>query len=162
MKVMVILMLLAMASIAHAEGGTCPPGYYPVNSPGVMGCAPMPNSEGTATQHAVPRAAWADRWGAIATDGPSATLGTSVGMRSKRQAEKMALAQCREKGGAKCEVDLAFFNQCAVLVTGDSRYLTQGAATIEEASRIGVERCSKTDVNCRDYYSNCSLAERVR
>ena len=159
---LLIAPLLGASGVAHAEGGTCPSGYYPVNSPGVMGCAPIPNSGGDAAQRAAPRAAWVDRWGAIATDGPSAILGSSAGMRNKRQAEKAALAQCRGKGGAKCEIDLAFFNQCAVLVTGDSRYLTQGAATIEEATRIGVERCNKTDVNCRVYYSDCSLAERSR
>lgn len=162
MKIPLFLILLATAGAAHAEGGTCPPGYYPVNSPGVMGCAPITNSESGGVQRTAPRAAWADRWGAIATDGENSILGTSVGMRSKRQAEKTALTQCREKGGNQCEVDLAFYNQCAVLVTGDRMFTTQGAASAEEAARIGMERCNKTDVNCHVYYSDCSFAERIR
>ncbi|WP_392389941.1 DUF4189 domain-containing protein [Acinetobacter courvalinii] len=46
-------------------------------------------------------------------------------MRSKRQAEKAALTECRAKGGKKCEVDLAYYNQCAVMVTGDNSYLSR-------------------------------------
>ena len=161
MKILMLLILLATARVANAEGGTCPPGYYPVNSLGVIGCAPTPNSENGGGRRAVPKATWADRWGAIATDGPSAALGASVGMPNKRKAEKFALAQCREKGGKNCEIDMTFYNQCAVLVTGDRVYNTSHAATVEEASRLGIAECEKEDVNCRVYYSDCSLPVRI-
>ncbi|MCU4638996.1 DUF4189 domain-containing protein [Acinetobacter courvalinii] len=108
-----------------------------------------------------PPPVWATRWGAIATDGPTASLGAVVDMRSKRQAEKAALTECRAKGGKKCEVDLAYYNQCAVMVTGDNSYLSQGAVSKEEATRIAMQKCQAKDVNCRVYYSGCSMPVRV-
>lgn len=161
-KLLLTVMLLIAARFAYAEGGTCPPGYYPIGGQGASGCAPIPNYDQSNTQAVPAGPRWKTTWGAFATDGENSVLGTSVGMRSKRQAEKAALAQCRSKGGVKCEVDLSFYNQCAVLVTGDRRYLVQGAATVGEASRIGISHCSKTDSNCHVYHSDCSLAERIQ
>jgi hypothetical protein len=55
-------------------------------------------------------------------------------MKSKRKAEAAALAACRSKGGKNCEVDLAYFNQCAVMLVGEKTYIVQGAASVEEAT----------------------------
>ncbi len=161
-KVLFLMGVFSLGNSAWAQN--CPAGI----PPGVPGCIPPDNPasplyrSGQSAQPAAPRIIWADRWGAIATDGPSASLGTAIGMRSKRQAEKIALAQCRVKGGGDCKVDLTYYNQCAVLITGDIKYLTQGAATIEEASRVGIQRCRKADKNCRVYYADCSMAERIQ
>lgn len=165
MKWLVLFFLLCACGVAYAEHG-CQDGFIPVNQGSGQTCVAdynLPywkNQSNAASAPVGPR--WKTTWGAIATDGGNSILGTSVGMYSKRQAEKAALAQCREKGGSQCEVDLAFYNQCAVLVTGDRMFTTQGAASAEEAARIGMERCNKTDVNCHVYYSDCSPAERVR
>ena len=161
MRKLVFFIMFSFSGLVHAEGGTCPPGFYPVNSPGVMGCAPIPNNDRTSAQTAPAAPRWKTTWGAFATDGPSAALGASVGMPNKRKAEKFALAQCREKGGKNCEIDMTFYNQCAVLVTGDRVYNTSHAATVEEASRLGIAECEREDVNCRVYYSDCSLPVRI-
>ena len=160
---LVFLALFFSAGTVYAEGGTCPDGYYPANAPGVMGCAPIPDyDDGGNASSAAARTAWADRWGAIATDGPNAILGSATGMSSRRKAEKAALSECGAKGGNNCKIDLAFHNQCAVLVTGDIGHLIQSAATVEEATRLGVEKCNESDANCRAFFSACSLPEVVR
>jgi hypothetical protein len=164
MRWLVLSSLLGVCGVAHAEHG-CQDGFIPVNQGSGQTCVadynlPYWKNQGNAAQAQMgPR--WKTTWGAFATDGPSAALGASVGMPNKRKAEKTALAQCREKGGKNCEVDVAFYNQCAVLVTGDSVYNTSHAATVEEASRLGIAECEKEDVNCRVYYSDCSLPVRI-
>jgi hypothetical protein len=47
-----------------------------------------------------PLPVWADRWGAIATDNSTGSLGASIGMTAKRKAQRQALEDCRSKGGA--------------------------------------------------------------
>lgn len=105
---------------------------------------------------------WADRWGAIATDGETGSLGISVDMTSKRKAVKAALADCQSKGGANCELDVAYYNQCAAMILGDKNYNTSSAATKEKAIELGMRTCNKEgDSNCRVYYSGCSMPVRV-
>lgn len=115
-----------------------------------------------AQQYAVPQPVWADRWGAIATDGETGSLGISVDMTSKRKAVKAALADCQSKGGANCELDVAYYNQCAAMVLGSKKYYTAHAPTKEGAISIGMGNCSKGgNTNCHAYYSGCSTAVRV-
>ena len=164
MKKLVLFSLLSASGVAYAEHG-CQNGFIPVNQGNGQTCVadynlPYWKNQSTATPAQMsPR--WQTTWGAFATDASSAVLGASVGMANKRKAEKSALARCREKGGKNCEVDVAFYNQCAVLVTGDSVYNTSRAATIDEASRLGIAECEREDVNCRVYYSDCSLPVRI-
>ncbi|MFI8034841.1 DUF4189 domain-containing protein [Acinetobacter sp. ABJ_C3_5] len=109
-----------------------------------------------------PPPVWADRWGAIATDGETGSLGISVDMTSKRKAVKAALADCQSKGGANCELDVAYYNQCAAMVLGSKKYYTAHAPTKEGAISIGMGNCSKGgNTNCHAYYSGCSTAVRV-
>ena len=70
---------------------------------------------------AAPRPQWKRTWGAIAADGVSAALGTASGEDSKRRAEKAALQRCRDQGGTQCVLDVSYYDQCAVLVTGKSQ-----------------------------------------
>lgn len=154
---LVAMGLCSLSGLALAEG-RCPPGYYPVDSPGVAGCAPMPIIP--SRKPSEPRVMWVDRWGAIAADGKNAILGTATGMASKRKAQKAALLQCRSKGGLACKVDMAYYNQCAVLVTGDKQFIVQVAATVNEATKLGMKACGMADTNCRIYYADCSLPQR--
>lgn len=156
--------LLFISSSAWAQ--QCPPGI----AHGTPGCIPPDNPASPLYQPNEPVAPpmiWADRWGAIAiaphsAAGNSGVVGASVGLSSRGEARKVAMAECRAKRGEGCKIELAYFNQCAVIVWGDNGYLTQGAATVGEASRLGIKECSKHDVNCQIYYSNCSMAERVQ
>ena len=143
----------------RAEGGTCPPGYYPVNSPGVMGCAPIPSSGGFSLPEGP---IWESRWGAIAVDFKKGAYGSVSAKGSKRQAQREARKSCRSSGGGKdCKISLTYFNQCGVMARGDAYAVTQGAGSIDDASRIAVERCSEHTQNCRIVLSGCSFPVRV-
>ncbi|HNV83090.1 MAG TPA: DUF4189 domain-containing protein [Arenimonas sp.] len=158
-KIFISLIFMILSSFAKAEGG-CPPGQYPANPPAVNICYPMPDSEDSNPTQSTVR--WETRWGAIATDNLNGKLGASVRAKSKRIATKAAVAQCRLNGGTKCIVDIAYYNQCAVMVLGEKKYNTASAATLEEAKTIGMKACGLSNKNCRVYYSDCSPAERVR
>ena len=150
---------MILSCFAKAEGG-CPSGQYPANPPAVNICYPIPDTEDSSPQQSTVH--WQTRWGAIATDNLNGKLGASVGAKSKRIATKAAVAQCRSNGGTKCIVDIAYYNQCAVMILGEKKYNTASAATLEQARDIGMKACSLSNQNCRVYYSDCSLAERVR
>ena len=114
-----------------------------------------------AQQYAVPQPVWADRWGAIASDG-NGTYGFVTDMRSKRRAEKAAIEDCKKDGGGACSLRLAFFNQCAVVMAGIKAAATASAATKEEAVELGKKTCRENGDNaCSVYWSGCSTAVRV-
>ena len=143
--------------MVQAEGG-CPPGQYPPNPSNTSVCYPFPESQGPAAvqQLQAPRGHWETRWGAIAIDTSSASLGSVVGMQNRQKAEKAALMQCRARGGNACKVDITYYNQCAVMILGNKKYNTASAATINDATKLGMQTCSAADTNCRVYYAECS------
>jgi len=157
-----LLSLVGTSVTAHAEGGTCPNGYYPVNSPGVMGCAPIPgyNHQQAAPQPPPPR--WEDRWGAIATDGIKGVLGSAADMVSRREAESAALIDCQAKGGSGCKLDISYSNGCGAMVVGDHGYSIESRSTKSEASEKATKACSAKDTNCHAYFSTCSPPARTR
>jgi Domain of unknown function (DUF4189) len=154
-KCFFFLFLLSTSNLVFAENG-CPDGMTPFQNGGdpVPKCYPIQGSENTAP--AQPRGRWETRWGAIATDGSSAAVGTVIGLKSKRQATTTAMKQCRAKGGKACKVIGSYYNQCAVIVSGDKQHQAISAATINEAAEIGMSKCSSIDTNCRVYYAECS------
>ncbi|WP_454831791.1 DUF4189 domain-containing protein [Pseudoxanthomonas wuyuanensis] len=162
-RCLVFLALCAIANSASAEGGTCPPGYYPHNSPGVMGCAPIPGyaiptGGSPATQQ--PSLRWDERWGAIATDPDAGTVGTVSAQRSRRAAELGAIERCGSKG---CKVLVAYANQCAALAwrPGTQAFGTDPNAEIAE--KRALESCGDGNaLACKVIYAECSLAEEVR
>jgi hypothetical protein len=90
-------------------------------------------------------------------------MGVASDMRSQRAAEKTAIAHCRAQGGGKsCVVDMAYRDQCAVMVWGDSDGHSARAETVHRASEIALAKCGRKNANCKVYYSNCSYPVRVR
>lgn len=84
-------------------------------------------------------------------------------MKTRRSAEKTALAQCRKNGGGKtCHIELAYANQCGVIVWGDTYFETGSAETADEAEAEAAKVCGRQTSNCRLYYANCSYPVRVR
>ena len=156
--------LFLAAVDAWAEGGTCPQGYYPVNSPGVMGCAPIPGggSEGYENPPPDPGPRWKTQWVSIAFGKNG--LGASTNMPSKRQAEKAALAQCREMGGTGCHINLTTYNQCVAVAGGGHTAPSAGAGDQETVESIVMDDCrkDKENTNCEIYYSACSYPVRIR
>lgn len=162
MRILLAFSLLVVSGYVMAEGGHCPPGYYPIGGQGAVGCAPIPGYGGSSQPVQPSSPEWQTRWGAIAVDGEKGSLGTAVGTRSKQEAENTALIDCQAKGGDNCRVDLTYYNQCGVMILGSSKLNTARAATIEEATQIGMEICAAADTNCRVYYSDCSYPVQTR
>lgn len=161
---LLLLLTIPLAAVRVNAQTACPSGV----TPGSAQCGPSPVYHGiSGSTNSVyrptpqPIIKYADRWGAIATDGPKGILGTAVGMKNKRAAEKKALSDCVSKGG-DCKIKLAFFNQCASLVSGNEWFYVQSAPTEQEAKNNGIERCAKEDIGCRVHYYACSMAERIR
>ena len=157
----VLMLALTWSGLAAAEGG-CPPGQYPYETPQARQCVPIPGGSTSASQSS---AVYEDRWGAIAVDGSVSAggIGTSTNMPSKRKAEKAAIAQCRATGGGNgCEVDLSYYNQCAVIASGDRYMQSFSGAAIESTSQRALEACNRKTTNCTIYYSGCSYPQRVQ
>ncbi|MBX9403418.1 DUF4189 domain-containing protein [Lysobacter sp. BMK333-48F3] len=163
MKARLCLVVLALAFWAGGAYAQCPAG---IPSAGNPQCVP-PNAPGwghnsSSGEPARPEPVWKRTWGAIAADGVSAALGTASGIDSRESAEQIALMECSERGGKDCVLDVSYYDQCAVLVTGDKRYLVQTAVSIERATEVGMQKCNAKDTNCRVYYSNCTAPIRVQ
>lgn len=157
-----LLVLLGTSSIAHAEGGTCPNGYYPANTPGVMGCAPIPGYYQQQVTPQPPPSLWADRWGAIVVGKPG-TLGVSKDMSDQKLAVQSAITDCRAKGGTECELQISYANGCGVVVVGNPGFNAGNADTLEEATEHGLKVCQDAGaINCHVYYSACSPAVQIR
>jgi Domain of unknown function (DUF4189) len=154
-----VLGLLLASGHANAEGN-CPEGYYPYNATGVqVACAPIPGYGGSG-EPADPGPSWQTRWGAIATaDG---AFGTSNDMTSKRRAERQAVADCKKKGGNRCKVKIAFYNQCAALAWGETAGMTFRSPEIADAEQSALKQCSAQSKDCKIYYSGCSYPKQVR
>lgn len=162
MRTSIFMLSLAFCLSANA----CPPGTAPQRGVGWQGCAPTPGTNQSSHPSVERRQVWADRWGAIAVDTAprnSVGYGAVTGMERKSQAERAALKSCREKGGTRCEIEISYYNQCAVLVWGDNSFNTSGAASEEEAKRRGMDKCTQAgESNCEIFYSGCSIPVRVQ
>ncbi|WP_082648568.1 DUF4189 domain-containing protein [Lysobacter capsici] len=153
---------LSLSGIAVAQ--SCPSGIpsagNPVCIPPGQSNSPYYQSGGASVSTTAVK--WETRWGAFAIDMKTG-LGTSKGMRSKRAAQNAAISACRNKGGQSCKIQLAYFNQCGVIVQGEAGFNVASAETLERATEIGMKGCSAAgDRNCTVYFSECSPAELVR
>lgn len=108
-----------------------------------------------------PRAIWADRWGAIATDAESGSMGTAEGKASESEAKKIAAAFCESDGSKRCGIRLTFHNQCAAMAWGDGKAGYSASPTSEQAERLAVKECGHGDA-CKIIYSQCSYPQRVQ
>ncbi|WP_363797295.1 DUF4189 domain-containing protein [Lysobacter firmicutimachus] len=162
MKTIFVAGVILIAFMGHAAA-QCPagvppsPNCVPPDGPGWRHNMPAPNTQ----PPAAPRPVWKSTWGAIAADGPNAALGTASGAKSKRVAEQIALKQCRERGGKQCVLDASYFDQCAVMVTGDKNYIVQTAVSIERATDLAMGRCNERDTGCRVLHTDCSVPVRI-
>ena len=101
-----------------------------------------------------------DQWGAIAADVRGGVLGVSTLASRERIAKKNALRECRSKGGSNCEVMLSYMNQCAAFVIGSDVAVARHGLDEGAAKESALNYCRSNDVNCRVYYSACSLPQR--
>lgn len=174
MKPLIALVLL-LACLFHMPRAwaQCAPGIPEAGNPE---CLPPddPNSpyyqgsNGQSNGHMPPpqpTVRWADRWGAIATDYTNGnnSLGTSVNMSTRRQAEQAALTDCQAHGGQQCRIETWYGNGCAAFVAGNTTHISTHAETQDQAIEIGIKTCTKGgDVNCKAYYTACSQPTRIQ
>ena len=137
--------------------------------PGGNGIAPTPlcywkqqSQQGGSQPPPRPTGYWVKTWGAIAPSPKGGVLGTAVGADSKGEAERLALADCKKKGGGACEVRISYHNQCAAMVLGNNIYRTGSAGSKKEAEKLVTDACSQQDTNCRVYYSACTEPRFVK
>ncbi|WP_425491322.1 DUF4189 domain-containing protein [Frateuria soli] len=135
----------------------CSPGEYqatPPNTPGPIACAPIPLDGNGRVLGPPPRA---NHWGAIASDSSAVHVAASVDLPSKPEAERAALASCRDGGGTNCSVAIAYGNGCGALVASE-RGLASGADVTRDFAKQGaLHRCrSSGGLQCRVVHVACS------
>ncbi|MBT2746771.1 MULTISPECIES: DUF4189 domain-containing protein [unclassified Lysobacter] len=163
--------LLLNSGAALAEQG-CPDGFIPnpapTGTPGQNQCiqGQMPSYGPVESQQPTgPR--WAKRWGAFTSDSVTSKVGVSSGAASKRTAEKEAVQDCKRRGGSKCEVILAFNNQCGAIAWGErpgaKGVLSAVSAASDDQAKAGaLKECSLKSNECEIFLSECSQAELVQ
>ncbi|MFA1733560.1 DUF4189 domain-containing protein [Xanthomonas campestris] len=152
-----VLFLFALPSFAE---GTCPPGYYPIGGQGASGCAPI-NSQGSSSVPQ-PTGEWKTRWGAIARDELTQTIGVSAGEKSKSAARRTAIDYCSKEGAKACKVTFEYKNACVAVVESKSMDSTStiSAPDSKQALQMATDRCeSKGALDCELIYSACSDPE---
>lgn len=141
---------------SDAEGGSCPPGYYPIGGGSSVGCAPIPSS---GAQNLPPRIRWDDRSGALAMDPLSGRFAAVERKGSERQARRAALAEC----GEGCKVLMAYSNGCMALVWGAGTSFYANGPDTATAEARALQECSNEAPNqCSVSYTGCSHAVRIR
>lgn len=166
----VFILLLFVCGYASTVRSQCAPGIPGAGNPG---CIPpsAPNSPygvgdagyGSPAEMPAPAAEWAETWGAFAKDDATGQAGTVENRDSRREAEKLAIATCEQQGGRRCEVLLAFHNQCAAFAqergTGALNWDTGASTRIAEDRALSA---CKRGSGCKIIYSKCSVPKRVR
>lgn len=156
MKLTRAILSIAMILLSGAASA-CPPGSILQKGNGWEGCVQIsgPSPESVSR--------YKTQWGAIAIDGPNSALGVSAQQGSKKRAESIALETCKADGGKNCKIKLAYYNQCASVISGDASIFVQSAETRDEAVSDGLDRCRRAgDTGCSEHYSGCSLPKQVR
>lgn len=147
---------LSLSLPATAEGGSCPPGYYPVGGGPSRGCATLPSNTGTNGGGRSP--VYEKRWGAIALNPTTGLYAIANQVDGKRQARKRALEQC----GDGCEVQFTYYNQCAAMAQGRGPVAIATAASKREAESRALAQCATVSTDCAVHDSQCSVPVRVR
>lgn len=162
----VLALGILVSPLAGAEGGTCPPGYYPIGgeAAGWTGCAPIADStDDDASQSAGSYAAPAQTlWIAIAT-GENA-FGVGKDQPSMRKAGSAALSDCKRKGGRKCALVYQTSDECVALAGGSNRTSVFAAATIAQSGAFAMTECNGYPGNgpCTLLYAGCSYSPGAR
>lgn len=173
-KKLFIATALCLVSLTALAEGRCPPGQYPIGDQNVGGCAPIPGAGAPSQNSApVPTGKWESRWGAIAEDssansrGVTLATGVAESQKSKRDATKIALGQCKSGGGLKCEVVATYHDQCIAVAdpssseaNGQGRSVIYRAENSELAKREALKRCTAGgNAECSIIYAACSMSE---
>ena len=163
--VLILLIGFCSTELVSAEG-RCPDGYFPVGggNAGWEGCAPMGGSiEPEEEMWRPPSEQWEARWGAIAT-GHGGGFGAVENARSKRVAERQAMAQCKKVSDVpnpECKA-FTYSNQCGAYAWGVQGGEKVSASRLVDAEAEALRRCQARSGRCQVYYGDCSFGVRVR
>lgn len=155
-----VLVVAATSSSVCIAKGSCPAGMYPIYSPGVMGCAPIPTLE-------PPPPRPVDYWGALASDASGSGInGVSADLPSRRAASKAALGSCKDGGGRDCKVVATYVNSCIVVATptrdgqrAAGRFAYQLGPDPERLRTSTLQLCAELNgMVCEIGYQQCSVA----
>ncbi len=169
LRCLVLSLLLLVLGTAAAQG-RCPPRMYETGSRDYIGCAPIPgynqsNSDSGEDSSSPIPTVWETRWGAIATEPNGGGFGAVHSFKSEVVAIQAAVEQCRLTASVsktKCEVKIAYHNQCAVYAWGAGHSVASHAVDIPTATEDALASCkNKSGSECKIYYSGCSYAEAV-
>ena len=162
LSVLALLFSAAVQAVqaVQAEQG-CPGRNEPAAAAPAQICIPVPGSGvgGNIPAAAASKAARKLTWGAVALSS-TGEIGAITGQPSESKAKREALARCAGYGGKDCKLNLAYKNQCVVVVwpsvVGASAF-SQSAASVEEASDMALPACAaKSGAQCKIAYSACT------
>lgn len=155
-----VLVISAVAGAAYAQG--CPAGTYPWSGNGVFTCLPDPNynqqQESPQGNSARPVRGWESRWGAIATDEPHGIVGSARNASSEKAAKRVAMDDCKSKGGTTCTLQISYSNGCGVLIVGDNSFNLNAGGTEALAIQKAMDVCKAGDTGCHVHFTSCSQA----
>ncbi|MBS0215811.1 MAG: DUF4189 domain-containing protein [Proteobacteria bacterium] len=165
MKQLILMLLLACSSFAaHGQqppnsGSPCPPGMIP----GYGTCYSPSDSDRYSNQPQSPvrsGALWQDRFGAIASDSKTGSIGWASNARSKKEAHKAAVEDC---GGGGCQVKADGRNTCLAEAWGGGVSGYGTGINLQRAEEDALSNCKSGGGSaCKIDYSACSLPVRVR
>lgn len=96
-------------------------------------------------------------YGAFAFDQAKGVVGGVYNRKSRAQAEKDALASCREAGGTKCESIFWFYNMCgAMALASDGSYGWSYQPTANAARAQAMAECRKHAKDCEPTAAICT------
>ena len=172
-KTMKLLSLLLFFGVlrapvsALAEGGSCPPGFYPIGGQGARGCAPIPGGDSGGSDQLpllppTPTGEWLSTWGAIAASEATSEVGMASGMNSAEAAAAEAVRRCGGGGATDCKVTVSYSNQCvAWLIPSSGGSGAKSAVGKAPKKRQAISLAGKGCVDpsgkkCRVFYADCS------
>jgi hypothetical protein len=142
-----------------STGGGCVPPPCTPGSPLLCNQTPPQGQQQVAPQ---PQAVWADRWGAVVIAQDTGDAGTATGRASRTEAINASMRDCASHGAKRCQLELAYHNQCAAVAWGATNIYTAGAPTQPLAQSDALKGCTNATTSCKIVYSGCSLAERIK
>lgn len=161
-RIMISIVLFLATGQAYSQSfpqtGPCPGGAVPSNGRCVSPAEAAAN-RGSGTSRPAYTEVWEDRYGAIAVDPKSGTMGAAEGASSRRRAINEALKLC---GNSGCVAMAHVRNGCLASAWGGRTGYYKFAEDIQTAENKAIQACWGEFSDCRLTYSYCSLPVRVR
>lgn len=164
-RLVLMLILMFISSLAYSQqppntGSPCPPGMIPGYGKCYAPDDPDRFDRGSEVEKpAYTGPLWQDRYGAIASDSKTGSIGWFSNAKSKREAVKAAIEDC---GGGGCEIKAQGRNTCLASAWGGGISGYGAAAKLQLAEKQALENCMNGGSECKITYSACSLPVRIR